>query len=264
MKTKTNAEILSSLKKANKDRKVYMATKAGFKTVDEYKDFLSLEEPTAKNRCFEPNKKETIHIVNIVDVSGSMRTKIDKALEGINSEVNKLKQENSVDYNYTLVSFSYHTNIKTVIDNQPISKVEEIKLKTDGYTALNQAVGETLTKLKEVTKNERVLVSIFTDGEENDSRGIFRDNSTLSKLIEDCKALGFTITFIGTKYDVDRVVRELKIDESNTLVHNNTSKGIADSFSMKFTATASYSEAVSRGVKQEDLLTGFYKTTGKL
>ena len=261
MKQKTNEEQLKALKKANKERKLYMAQKAGFETVEEYKDFLS--KPEAINRCFEPNKKEIIHIVNLLDVSSSMNSsnKIGRALEGLNAEVQKLSQDSNVDYIYSLTTFSYATSIVKKIDRMPISKVKNISASASGYTALNDAIGQVLTELKNSSEKskERVVVSIFTDGEENDSRKF--SNLDISRLIEECQSLGIIVTFIGTEKDTKDVIKNFKIDASNTLVHNNTSKGVSDSFGTKLASVMMYSSKVTRGVK---LLTGFYKTTGKL
>ncbi len=259
-KTKTNDELLKALSKANKGYKLQLAQKAGFKTVAEYK--ASLEGNTAAP--VNTGVKETVHIVNILDVSGSMGGKIRGALVGINQEVKKLKEDTNVNYRYTLVVFSDSHLIKTIYDNVEIEKIDNISFLTGGLTALNQAVGETLSKLKKTSGEERVLVSIFTDGEENCSQGEFSSSTAVSTLIEECQSLGFTVTFIGTEYDVRRVVRDLKIDDSNTLVHDNTSAGIQASYGTKLSSIQMYSQEVSRGASKKELLVGFFKKTGKL
>jgi hypothetical protein len=41
---------------------------------------------------------------------------------------------------------------------------------------------------------------------------------------------GFTITFVGTDRDVKNIIRNVKIDESNTLAYNGTGEGLAKAY----------------------------------
>ncbi len=242
-----------------------MAKKAGYASVDAYR--ASLMGGTSAAPVKNSGAKETVHLVNLLDVSSSMnlQNKIGVALEGLNAEREKLSLEDNVDYVYSLTVFSYSTNIKKVLDRAPIKNVRHINFGAAGYTALNDAVGITLTELKNNIKRnkERIVVSIFTDGEENDSREF--KNTDISKLVEECQTLGMVITFIGTDKDTKDVIKNFKIDASNTLTHNNTAKGVQDSFGTKFRSTINYSMNVAAGVSQDELTVGFYsKQTGKL
>ena len=251
--SKTKEQILATFKKANKERRERMAKKAGYKSVDDYKAYLQGKDTTLED------EKPVVHIVNILDKSSSMGWggKMSAALSGLNNELNELKNETDVDYIYSLVTFSNHNRISRVIDRAPLASVSTIFERPDGGTAMYDAIGFTLTSLGNTTKNgERVLVKIFTDGEENDSR---RFKSTeVEKLIEEVKSFGFTVTFVGTENDVKEVVNRLSVDRSNTLVHDNTSRGITMSFMASVDATKNYSKKV---LNNEDVLTGFYKST---
>lgn len=258
MSKKTNEEILKSLNKANKARREFMAKKAGFTTADAYKQSL-LGRGIAES-------KPTVHIVNLLDASSSMSGgKFDSALAGINAEIVELKTKTDVNYIYTLVKFSCNTKIEKLYSGVPLSEVGTIVETAWGNTALNQALGETLVNLRNTNKGERVLVSVFTDGQENDSRGEFRSNSVLQNLIKECEKIGFTITFIGTDRDVRNVVQNLSINITNTLVHDNTTRGIEKSLKTKLGSTVMYSSKVAAGASNEELLTGFYsKQIGEL
>lgn len=258
---KSKQELLASFMKSNKARREIIAKKAGYPSAEAYKAYLSDKtEPGTKVG------KETVHIVNILDASSSMiGGKFNGALKGINQEISKLKEDNNVNYVYTLIKFSSNDLIKTFYDKAPLEQVSEVSTSAWGNTALYQVIGETLTKLKIKSGEERVLVSIFTDGEENNSKGEFRDPKTVQNLIKECEALGFTITFIGTDRDIKDIIKNLSIDSSNTLSHSNTAESISKSFGTKITATMTYSSNVSRGATKGELLTGFYsKQTGKL
>lgn len=267
-KLKTTEELLHDLKKANKIRKEYLANRAGFQSVEDYKKHLETPAPeayvTGMSDVFKKGK-ETVHIVNILDLSSSMgdQGKISRALEGLNSEVKNLSKNTDADYFYSLTTFSYRHLIEKKFDRTPIQSVGNINASAHGMTALNDAVGLTLSDLKSKSKNERVVVSIFTDGEENASQRF--SNTDISRLVEECQALGMVITFIGTEKDTKDVIKNYKIHASNTLSHDNTSRGVSASFDSKFGATMNFMAEVSRGVAQEELTTGFYsKKTGKL
>lgn len=266
MTTKTNKQLLNALKKANKSRREAMAFRAGYSSAEAYKQHLMAEDKGTKAKK-KTTSKETVHTVNLLDVSSSMNEygKITHALAGLNKEVLKLKEDDNVNYVFSLITFSWNYEINTIISRKPIKQVEKISVSAYGNTALNQALGETLENLKKSVKSERILVNVFTDGEENGSTGIYKSPAALSRLIEECTKLGMTITFVGTDKDTKRVIKDLKIDASNTLVHDNTSRGVEMAFFSKMSATTSYSASVARGVSKDELTTGFYsKKTGKL
>jgi uncharacterized protein YegL len=266
--SKTNYQILKAFIKSNKVRRQRMAELAGYRTADEYREYLlraslvEVQEPTpvAAPKIIT-GEKPTIHIVSILDASSSMYGgKFSNALQGIQKEIEELKSNTEINYLVTFVTFATRGALRIVHDKIPVSKIESIPAYCHGNTALYDAIGHILTKVKiETRPEEKVLISIFTDGDENDSREWSKRN--VADLIKECEIKGFTITFVGTDRDVKVVVRDLNIKDSNTLVHDNTSHGVADSFKTRSVATRSYSSKV---LKNEDVLTGFYKQEGTL
>jgi uncharacterized protein YegL len=272
MSLKTNEQLLLDYRKSNKERRARIVAKSGFATEADY--IASLLEPDsttgspAAAKLFKKNDPveeiPTIHNVYILDASGSMHgPKIQNAIVGINEEIRELKKDTTVNYTQTIVDFADSTDIKTTMYKVPISTCGSFTTKDRGMTALNQAVGETLLRLdKDNKKDEKVLVKIFTDGGENNSRGQFADSKNLAELIKKCESRNFTITFVGTAYDVNTVINTLNIHASNTLTHNNTAKGVQDAFMASAGATMMYSS----NVKAKKAVTrGFFsKETGKL
>lgn len=263
-KLKTKEDLLKDLTKANHARKAVLANRAGFNSVDEYRKHLQNSDSSLEALS---TSKPKIHIVNILDVSSSMDGgKFDKAFEGIKNEIKEFSTDVNTDYTATFVSFSYGNKIIRHYFNTPIVDVKTPSLYASGMTALNQAVGETLEGLLKLDNNGvKTIVSIFTDGGENASGGKYGSNQAVAEIIKEAEKAGITVTFIGTTNDTRDVINNFKIQVSNTLVHDNTAKGIEMSFKTKLGATRSYSANVSRGASNEELLTGFYsKTTGKL
>lgn len=254
-KKKTKSELLSEFKRANKDRREKLAIREGYSTSAEYLAYLKGKKTTTKKNTTKI-KLPTIHNVFILDASGSMSGgKIKNAIEGINNEISELKKSKEAIFYQTIVDFSYAYDIRMPIINQPISEVEQYSSISRGATALNDAIGKTLNLIKSTNKpNVKVLVKIFTDGGENDSKEFSYDK--IKSLIKECEGIGFTITFVGTEYDTNAAINNYGIHASNTLVHDNTAIGMKMSMDMSTMSTRSYAIKVSKG---EDVLTGFYK-----
>lgn len=207
-----------------------------------------------------------IHIVHILDGSGSMRafmgeSKFDSAKQGMKEEVAMLKKDKQVKYLYTIVEFDSNDRILTICNKLPIEEVDFNTIpffEPYGNTAMYDAIGKTLTDLLHSTKDERVVVKIFTDGGENNSRVFSREK--VKDLITTCENLKYVITFIGVAADVRKVQRQLNIKESNTLIHNNTSKGVKEVFHTANLATMMYSKSVVLGKESNE---GFYNSNIK-
>lgn len=252
--------------KSNKVRRQYLVERNGYKTeasMLRYADFkpetTTATTSTSTSKRTSSKSKKTIHIVHILDRSSSMSgTRMRTAVRGIQNEIQELRK-NSKDVNYllTLVGFSYKTNYRVEIDKQRIESVNEnnISTRASGMTALNQSVGKTLELFQKETNN--VLIKVFTDGGENASYGKYKNPSVLGEFISELENRGnFTITFVGTKREVEYAQSKMGVSASNTLTHDNTADGIEAFFLMSTTATTEYSKSVSLG---KSVTKGFYK-----
>lgn len=193
----------------------------------------------------------TIHNVHIVDASGSMNgDKYDSAISGINAELATIRQDSSVNYTITIVEF--HGDLKGKLHThyfmQPLDTLKGnfVGLGTGGMTPLYQVSIQTIEKLLQSIKNpeDRVILTIFTDGGENDSRHEY-SATRLEKLVSDVqKENNFTITFMGTKNDVDVMVKNIHLRAKNTLVHLNNAQSIAASYQTRRASLMAYSKSV--------------------
>lgn len=209
------------------------------------------------------NPKSKIHNVFIVDASGSMYgSKYHNAINGVNDLLISIGKDTDSENTLTIVEFE-ENNIDRRVDvvTQIPSKYKGMG--TGGGTPLNQAIGETLEYIVNVrntkfNSSDKVLVNVFTDGEENNSSGKYSRESTLKSYIKELENQDVTVTFIGTKQDVAHVVRNLGINSSNTLIHNNTADDVKRSFETTILARQMYSKSVAKG---EDVKTNFYTKT---
>lgn len=213
------------------------------------------------------SKRYVIHNVNILDASGSMAGgKYNNAIEGIRIELDELSKDTAVDYTVSLIEF--HSSLPgNCYTHKFMAKIDELKnfkpKGTGGLTPLYQTIGETIDRLLKVVKeDDRVLIKIFTDGGENASHGKYASKKALFELIKKVqKDKGFTVTFVGTNIDVHTVITDLGIDRSNTLVHDNTERGIKMSFMASTSSTKKYSKSVAGGASASELSRGFYTKT---
>lgn len=198
-----------------------------------------------------------VHNVTILDGSGSMSgPKYDNACAGIKLDFETCKNEGFKSF--TFVEFNDDSPVE-ITTHCFMESFDNVKLKFNGAdsgTPLYYTVGQTLERLlKEVPKTDKVLVKIFTDGKNTKHDGKYCTPEELSPLIATCESRGFTITFIGTKQDTFDIIRNLKIDVSNTLVHDNTGKGVKRSFQTQASATTQYRKSLEEG---DDVSRGFY------
>lgn len=211
---------------------------------------MRVDKTTVNQNIKPPN----IHNVAILDGSGSMAgTKYNNACKGIKLDFETCKNEGFKSF--TFVEFNSERSITTHCFMRPF----DVELKFNGAcggTPLYQTIGQTLERLlKEVPKRDKVLVKVFTDGEHNEHYGKYATVEELKPLIATCESKGYTITFIGTAQDTNKIVKNLGLDISNTLVHDNTGEGVKMSFQTQATATTQYRKSLEKG---EDVSVGFY------
>lgn len=262
MSSKFYENALTALKKANTSRKMVLAGKAGYDSVEAYKSFLEsqVSKPMATPEKVSETtaQKPVVIVIDVIDCSGSMSgPKVNNAIQGINSGVYEMKKETLVDYKYAICDFAGRgdCNVSPIKD---IKDVSPFRFTTRGMTALNDAVANVLTKAKgEKTPEQKVLVNIYTDGGENNSRVSQRE---VKELVNECEANGFTITFIGTEQDTRDIINDYNIKESNTQSYDGTARGLQESMVMNMNARGSYADKLSKGL---DVTVGFFKEVKK-
>lgn len=259
--------ILAKYKKANKIARQRVLIKNGI-TLEELFKFC---QSKSGQPIINKKGKIIIHDVDIVDNSASMSgSKHVSAINGVNQSIRSLKKDISVNYTKTVVDFMVGDKPNIVMWKLPIDKVGKYHSRANTNTPLFQAIGETLERLeKEQKPGEKVLVKIFTDGNENASQHPWQNegfydvykNERLKSIIKRLEDKGFTITFVGTINDVQKMIKAFDLREDNTLTHDNTAEGIGETFKMSMIATQNYSMRARKG---EDVTRGFYKKVGKL
>lgn len=155
----------------------------------------------------------------IVDESGSMSIIRKQAFTGMNETLSTVRtmQEKFPDteQRVTLVTFD-SDHMKWHYNDEPAKQTHDLSWKAYNpcaATPLYDAIGKAVSKLNaQVEKDDNVLVTIITDGEENCS-----EEWTLKmvrNLIEKLKTQKWTFTLIGTdNLDVEGMAHSMSIDE---------------------------------------------------
>ena len=125
------------------------------------------------------SKKKTLtEIVCVLDRSGSMNSIIDDAIGGFNTFLQDQKELDEGMARMTIAMFD--DDYELICESKDIQDVEDFTRNTyvpRGSTALNDAIGKTITTVGEIfnkrdkkDKPDNVVFVILTDGRENASR----------------------------------------------------------------------------------------------
>lgn len=198
---------------------------------------------------------QRIYNLIILDASGSMRAIYKEALTGVNETIAQIKQaqEEYPDMRQylTLVSFSSGERyLNPIFTTTPIVKVGEIRERMYpllACTALYDAMGTCISELREqITPEDRVLVTVITDGYENASK--IWSGTKLKSMIEELRQMGWTFTYIGADQDVEEVAGKMGI--RNTLRFKADGKSTMDMFEKLGAGRKAYNSKMWRKVSE--------------
>jgi hypothetical protein len=186
------------------------------------------------------------------------------AIEGINEELNVLKGDPTANYTFSLLEFDSN-HLGTRIHEHswlvPVKNVTSVVgAGVGGGTPLYQATGETLERaLKNIKPGEAVILTISTDGGENTSSGVYRENGVLRQTINLCQRIGYVVSFMGSERDIEKIISEAGISKGNTLSRQDTGDGHKFSYMASAASTLDYAQKFAGGQSVNSLSRGFFK-----
>lgn len=184
------------------------------------------------------------HIAVVLDRSGSMNGLAEEAAGTVNSYIRNLKDLPGKK-RVTITQFDHEFEI--TCQGRTRKETPELVVGENyiprGMTALYDAIGRTISLLED---KKNVIVTIMTDGHENDSKEYTLRN--IEKLIAKCKEKGWEIIFLGSDLSNTAAAQAWGIDAANTPLYANNARGFAQrSAYMSATTTAYVDQKLSEG-----------------
>lgn len=166
----------------------------------------------------------------ILDESGSMHSIKKEAIDSVNETVQTIcaAEKKNEDQEHFISLVTFNDDVKKVYDCVPSIKVEGLTSEIycpNCSTALYDAMGISLNELRhKVADEDRVLVTIVTDGYENASKEY--NGSAIKVLVDELKGKGWVFAYIGANHNVEMVASTISI--TNTMTFHTTSAGTQD------------------------------------
>ncbi len=207
------------------------------------------------------NKTQKIYNLIILDESGSMGSIKNQTILGFNDLATKIKQTHKMFPNQQhYISFVTFNNngIKFRLFNQPVgelNKIDNNSFQPDGQTPLYDAICKSALKLKHELyhdKDYNVLVTIITDGEENNSTEFsLKETRFLIENLSENPNWAFGL--IGANIDVENVANSLAIPIKRTIAFNQEDKSVKQMFERYGKAQEKLTYIIDEGGHCDDL-----------
>jgi len=212
----------------------------------------------AKKRVTKSVKTKPVHVVFILDETGSMLRVKDSTISGFNEYLETLQNDkNANTHKMSFLTFNSRgvrrrelfTNLKAV------EKLNHQSYNPAANTPLYDAIGEGLAGIDLDSKHD-ILVVIQTDGEENSSVRETRDS--IFRKIEEAKKAGWGFVFLGADQDAWGAAQLIGIPRGSTMSYDNTAQGIQGAMTDTERATVRYmnSTAEQRNQLRASFLSG--------
>ena len=171
--------------------------------------------------------KTKIFNLIIIDESGSMQSIKNAAINSVNETIQTIRsahrKHDEQEHYVSLVTFN--DDVKTIYECVPVDEVKELTAETylpDCCTALYDAMGISLNALrKKVAGEDKVLVTVVTDGYENASKEY--SGKAIKALVSELKTKNWVFAYIGANQDVESVAATMSI--KNVMKFETTNAG---------------------------------------
>lgn len=220
---------------ANDEETVYAIIDTELNIIEPFRPVEDIEEYLKKLRKNNRTKltndklmKTRIFNLIIIDESGSMQSIKTAAIDSVNETIQTIRssQKKHEDQEHYVSLVTFNDDVKTIYECVPVDEVKELTAETYQpacCTALYDAMGISLNALrKKVAEDDKVLVTVVTDGYENASKEY--SGKAIKALVDELKAKGWVFAYIGANQDVEAVAATISI--TNTLRFNATSAGV--------------------------------------
>ena len=188
------------------------------------------------------NNKNRIHIIAILDRSGSMAGLSSQIKSSFNEYIEQQREDHeNAKPIVTVVTFN--SNVleiysKVEIDDMP--RLTDNDYRPAGLTACYDAIGQTIAKYNE---EENVIMLIQTDGKDNSSRNYSQLDA--KHLIEDKQFAGWDVNFLGANINAANESAAIGIPVEKSVQFAPNSTGVRNAYASINASTMAYKNEVS-------------------
>lgn len=195
----------------------------------------AVAQPANLGEAFKPKRAgknpNLSHIIFVLDESSSMSSCWDQTISGYNEYLKAQKEDAEKTGIKTLVSLYKFNgyNVDCIFDRQDVAEVTPLtksNYRPSGGTNLLDAMGGVMMKinllLKEKKKADResVIITVLTDGEENQSRTF--KNSDIKAMVEKAEGKNWGFMFLGANIDAFHAGAAMGFNYNNTMQFNTS------------------------------------------
>jgi hypothetical protein len=189
-----------------------------------------IAQPANLGQAFKPKRAgknpNLSHIIFVLDESSSMSSCWDQTISGYNEYLKAQKEDAEKTGIKTLVSL-YKFNgydVRAIFDRQDVAEVQPLdknNYRPSGGTNLLDAMGGVMMKInsilaeKKKADRESVIITVLTDGEENQSR-TFR-NDDIKAMVEKSEGKNWGFMFLGANIDAFHAGAAMGFNHNNTM-----------------------------------------------
>lgn len=214
-------------------------------------------------------KRKYLHIVAVLDRSGSMGTIAKDMNGGLDAFLKKQAEE--FDGTILVDVTTFDTVHEHPYEDTPIEKVDASNLiQPRGGTALLDALGFAVTRVEDKFKKggkkgkkkpDRCLFIVITDGYENSSKE-WKKADVAKKIAKHDGKDGWAFIFLGANIDSFAEGTSLGLRGANTLNWEPSAAGVASAFVSTASYTADWYENPNATLKDHDEKVKKSETTG--
>lgn len=175
---------------------------------------------------------KTTHIICILDRSTSMGGLQDEVIRNFNKF---LEEQQSIEGKAKMTLVLFDSGYEMVYDRVKLKDVKPLNrdtFKIQGCTAMNDAIGKTLTKMLD---KEKAIVLIHTDGEENSSQEY--TSSHIKEMVDSLKKK-WEFIFVAGDLDARSYADSFGIRKAAAV--SNTLRGTANTYANFSNTTTAY------------------------
>jgi uncharacterized protein YegL len=185
---------------------------------------------TPVKKAKKTKKPTNTRIFFVIDRSGSMQSIKTETIGGFNAFVEEQKKipEKAT---FSMIQFDHQYDVvHDQIDIQAVPLMTDENFQPRGMTALYDAVGMTIGSNMKAKKNEKTLMVILTDGQENASKEFSYEK--VQDLIKEAQTdHNWEVMFIGANMNATQVATGLGISAKNSVTFDYDAMGATNALS---------------------------------